>query len=116
MFPRYSKLPQEGFFCNNANAAVSRKAWQRFRFNEDLTGLEDMYLAKQLTEQGDKIGYAADASVYHIHDESWRQVRIRYEREAYALHQIMPEVNFTLADFFSLPHLWSDAGHGGRSA
>ena len=26
-FPEYSKIPQEGFFCNNANAAVTRSAW-----------------------------------------------------------------------------------------
>lgn len=98
-FPRYSKMPQEGFFCNNANAAVIREAWERFRFDEDLTGLEDMYLAKRLVESGEKVGYTASSAVYHIHDETWRQVRIRYEREAYALHQIMPEVHFSLADF-----------------
>ncbi len=98
-FPAYSKLPQEGFFCNNANAAVTRKAWRRYRFNEELTGLEDMYLAKQLINKGNVIGYVSTAAVYHIHDESWHQISIRYEREAYALHQIMPEVNISLFDF-----------------
>ncbi len=99
-FPAYPKLPQEGFFCNNANAAITRESWLKFKYNEELTGLEDMYLAKQLVEAGDKIGYVSSASVYHIHDETWRQVRIRYEREAFALQKIMPEVHFTLADFF----------------
>ncbi|WP_428243093.1 glycosyltransferase family 2 protein [Gynuella sp.] len=99
-FPPYSKIPQEGFFCNNANAAISQTTWSKFKFNEDLTGLEDMYLAKQIIESGGKVGYVSNASVYHIHDETWRQVRIRYEREAYALQQIMPEVHFSLPDFF----------------
>lgn len=99
-FPRYSKLPQEGFFCNNANAAITRESWWKFKYNEELTGLEDMHLAKLLVETGEKIGYISTSSVYHIHDESWRQVRIRYEREAYALQRIMPEVHFTIADFF----------------
>lgn len=98
-FPNYSKVPQQGFFCNNANAALSREAFDLFRFNEGLTGLEDMYLAKLLLEAGHSIGYIASAPVFHIHDEDWRQVRIRYEREAYALQQIMPEVHFLLADF-----------------
>lgn len=39
-FPEYSKIPQEGYFCNNANAGVTRKAWELFKFNEELTGLE----------------------------------------------------------------------------
>ncbi|MGY0313548.1 glycosyltransferase [Alteromonas macleodii] len=98
-FPDYSKLPQEGFFCNNANAAISREAWELFQFNEELTGLEDMYLAKLLVEAGRKVGYVATAPVYHIHDETWKQVRIRYEREAYALQRIMPEVHFSFSDF-----------------
>lgn len=98
-FPDYSKIPQEGYFCNNANAAITRKAWQRYKFDESLTGLEDMFLAKQLVNEGGKIAYVATAPVYHIHDESWKQVRTRYEREAYALQKIMPEVHFTKSDF-----------------
>jgi glycosyltransferase involved in cell wall biosynthesis len=98
-FPDYSKIPQEGFFCNNANAAVTRSAWELFKFNEDLTGLEDMYLAKLLVESGRKVAYVATAPVYHIHDETWKQVKIRYEREAYALQRIMPEVYFSFSDF-----------------
>jgi rhamnosyltransferase len=98
-FPDYSKIPQQGYFCNNANAAIRRDAWESFRFDEQLTGLEDMYLAKRLTEAGMKVAYVADASVSHIHDESSRQIRTRYEREAYALHQIMPQLHFTLRDF-----------------
>ena len=98
-FPEYSKVPQEGFFCNNANAAVTREAWKKFGFNEELTGLEDMFLAKQLVESGEKVGYVSTAPVYHIHDESWSKLRTRYEREAYALQRIMPEVHFSFADF-----------------
>jgi glycosyltransferase involved in cell wall biosynthesis len=115
-FPLYSKRPQDGFFCNNANAAITKTAWQQFRFNEELTGLEDMFLAKQLGEAGHRIGYIAPASVYHIHDESWHQVRIRYEREAYALQCIMPELHFTLGDFihFSLSSILSDIGSARR--
>ncbi len=99
-FPHYAKLPQDGFFCNNANAALMRRAWERYGFHEELTGLEDMYLAKQLIEAGEHIGYTPSASVYHIHDETWQQVRMRYEREAFALQRILPEVHFTLVDFF----------------
>lgn len=99
-FPRYSKIPQQGYFCNNANAAISRELWQRYRYDEELTGLEDMYLAKQLVADGGRVAYVSSASVYHIHDESWSQLKTRYEREAIALQKIMPEVHFQLSDFF----------------
>ena len=98
-FPAYPKIPQEGYFCNNANAAVSRESWEQYKFDEDLTGLEDMHLAKRLCSDGHKVGYASAAAVFHIHDETWQQTSIRYEREAIALYAIMPEVAFTAFDF-----------------
>lgn len=39
---------QAPFFCNNANSAFRRTAWAAFRFDETLTGLEDMHLARRL--------------------------------------------------------------------
>ncbi|TOG48141.1 glycosyltransferase [Vibrio parahaemolyticus] len=98
-FPEYNKIPQEGYFCNNANAAVTRETWLKYRFCEKLTGLEDMHLAKQLVEEKGKVAYVAEAPVFHIHDETWKQVKTRYEREAYALKEIMPDVHFSLSDF-----------------
>lgn len=98
-YPTESKIPQEGFFCNNANAAIKRADVPKNPYNEELTGLEDMYLVKQLVEKGRKVAYVAEAPVYHIHDETWAQVKRRYEREAIALQEIMPNVHFTLTDF-----------------
>ncbi|WP_101758440.1 glycosyltransferase family 2 protein [Oceanicoccus sp. KOV_DT_Chl] len=98
-FPAYSMVPQSGFFCNNANAALLRSSWQEFQFDEDLTGLEDMHLAKKLVESGGLVAYISSAPVFHIHDESWAQVRRRYEREAIALQKINPEIHMTFTDF-----------------
>ena len=92
-FPAESKLPQEGFYCNNANSALLRSEWELVRFDEEITGLEDMFLAKELVQRGWRLAYVADAKVYHLHDESWRQVKRRFEREAIALQRIMPEVH-----------------------
>jgi glycosyltransferase involved in cell wall biosynthesis len=91
-FPAQSCLPQQGFYCNNANSALLATTWNRHRFNEDLTGLEDMELAKRLVEAEGRVGYTADASAYHLHHENWKQVQRRFEREALALQQICPEV------------------------
>ena len=100
-YPDKSRIPQEGFYCNNANAMIRREAWSHFRFNENLTGLEDMYLAKQLVVAGHKIAYSAAATVYHIHNESWQQTKTRYQRESIALREIMPEVYLSLFDLVS---------------
>lgn len=92
-FPDRDALPQEGYFCNNANAAILRTTWEDHPFDEQCTGLEDMVLAKALTEEGLKIGYVADAPVYHIHDETMAQTYKRYYREALTLRDIMPGVH-----------------------
>ncbi len=98
-FPSASQIPQQGFFCNNANAAVLKNVWAKYQFDEELTGLEDMHLAQKVVEDGMKLGYIADASVFHLHDENWRKVKNRFEREAIALQRIMPEVQITFSDF-----------------
>lgn len=97
-FPSQSRIPQDGFYCNNANAAIVRSAWSEHRFDEELTGLEDMHLAKRLVAEGHTIAYTAEACVYHLHDETWPQVRRRFEREALALQQIMPQVHIRQRD------------------
>lgn len=84
---------QAPFFCNNANSAFRRSAWAAHRFDETLTGLEDMHLARILWEKGGRVSYSPSAGVYHYHHEKWRQIMRRYEREAIALRRIMPEIH-----------------------
>jgi glycosyltransferase involved in cell wall biosynthesis len=98
-FPKDSQIPQKSFFCNNANSAILKSVWKKYKFDESLTGLEDMYLGKQVVAAGGLIGYVAEAPVYHYHDESWSVVKRRYEREAIALQEIMPEVHINFGDF-----------------
>jgi len=98
-FPNVSSIPQEGFFCNNANSAIRKSAWEKHQFDEVLTGLEDMHLAKGLVAAGESIGYVADAAVYHLHNETWGKIKNRFEREAIALQNIMPEVHLRFLDF-----------------
>jgi rhamnosyltransferase len=85
-------------YCNNANAAVRKSIWRRFRYDESLSGLEDLALGKQVDRAGFRCDYVPSAAVHHIHDETWGQVRRRYEREAIALRHIFPELHFNLFD------------------
>jgi rhamnosyltransferase len=97
-FPSQSAVPQAGFFCNNANAAILRSAWSAHLFDEGITGLEDMELAKRLIGSGHRVGYVAEAPVFHYHKEKWGQIRHRFEREAIALRTIMPEIHLRPLD------------------
>ncbi len=58
-----------------------------------------MHLGKRLASQGMPIGYIADATVHHLHDESWMNIKNRFEREAIAMQHIMPEVHLSVGDF-----------------
>ena len=69
-----------------------------------------MHLAKKIVEQGNFIGYVSTSIVYHIHDESWGQIKNRYEREAIALQRIMPEVHISALNMISfiIAGIWTD--------
>jgi rhamnosyltransferase len=115
-FPGQTRVPQVGFFCNNANSAIARSAWERYGFDEDVTGLEDMELAQRLYRDGGRIGYIAEACVYHHHAETWAQIRRRFEREAIALQKIMPQIHVGLFDTarYVLTSIWRDWQHARR--
>ncbi|MGD8653874.1 MAG: alcohol dehydrogenase catalytic domain-containing protein [Desulfobacterales bacterium] len=81
-------LKPPNFFANNANSAIRKDLWQQHPFDESLPGLEDIEWAKYWMEQGYRVVYEPEAAIYHIHEESWRQVRRRYYREALAARWI----------------------------
>ena len=103
-YPEYSKIPQNDYFCNNANSAIDRAVWSKYKFDEQLTGLEDMELAKRYYKDQGKIAYISDACVYHIHNESFRQTQRRYERESIALRKIIPEIQIGFFDM--VRYIW----------
>jgi rhamnosyltransferase len=115
-FPDVSNRNQVTAFCNNANAAIRKSLWEKNKYDETLTGLEDLAWAKWAKEQGYKISYVADAEIVHIHNEMPRGVYNRYRREAMALRKIYPEANFNLYDFFRLTitNIFSDLWHSAR--
>ena len=76
------------FFANNANSAIRKDLWQKHTFDETLLGLEDIEWAKYWMKRGYQVVYEPQAALYHIHEESWRQVRRRYFREAVAARRI----------------------------
>ena len=78
------RLKDPDFFANNANSAVRRELWQQQPFDERLPGLEDIHWAKHWMLKGHEVVYVPEAGIFHIHHETWSQVRHRYFREAVA--------------------------------
>ncbi len=109
-YPETSSIPQAGIFCNNANSALRRDVWEKFQFATHCSGLEDMELAKRIAAAGYRIGYRASARVFHHHDERWNEVLWRFEREAVALQEIMPDVHISRLDFarYFTSAVWHD--------
>jgi rhamnosyltransferase len=105
LFPNKSNFQQKIPFCNNANCAIRKELWEKYPFDEDLTGLEDIYWGKKAIELGNNIAYSADAEIIHAHQENNERIFKRYYREAIALKNIIPSSHFSLWDLLRLtPH------------
>ena len=76
------------FSVNNANSAIKKVLWDQLEFDETLTGLEDIAWARHWMERGYQVIYEPNAAIYHIHEETWRQVRHRFYREAVAYRRM----------------------------
>lgn len=100
-------------FCNNANAAIRRSLWEKYPYDENLTGLEDLDWATRMMKLGYQICYSAEAEVHHIHNETWGRIYQRYRREAMALKVINPSEHFGFVDFCTLlgRNVLSDCHH-----
>jgi 2-desacetyl-2-hydroxyethyl bacteriochlorophyllide A dehydrogenase len=108
--PESEVLKPPNFFANNANSAIRKDLWSIEPFDETLPGLEDIGWTKHWMTKGYQSVYEAKAALYHIHEETWRQVFHRYYREAVAAHWIgikgrrhilsepMNEFRFTVED------------------
>jgi 2-desacetyl-2-hydroxyethyl bacteriochlorophyllide A dehydrogenase len=76
------------YAANNANSAIKKEFWAKYPFDEKLTGLEDIDWAHYWMKKGLHTVYNPEASIYHIHEETWQQIRHRYYREAVAWRQM----------------------------
>jgi glycosyltransferase involved in cell wall biosynthesis len=57
---------QDHFF-HNANSMIAKAVWERIKFDEELSGVEDRDWAKKVLAEGHQIVYTPLASVYHYH-------------------------------------------------
>ena len=84
---------------SNANAAIRKSLWEQNPFDETLSGSEDIDWAKKQIEQGYQIVYAPNASAYHSHNETMKQIYTRSFRETLAMKKICPSLSRTKGQF-----------------
>ena len=82
-------------FANNANSAVRRSVWEKYKFDENLPGLEDIEFCHRFYKDGLISEYIPEAVVVHIHNEPWKKTHNRYRREAMALVSFEPQAKIS---------------------
>ena len=90
LFASTSKILIDEPFAHNGNSAIRKDLWQEQPFDERLPGLEDIEWARKIQRKGYRVTYAANAGIYHTHEESLRQVYRRMFREGLAYRRIFP--------------------------
>ena len=52
---------------NNASSLISKKIWQKIKFDEKISNLEDRLWASKVIKNKNFIYYVADSIVHHYH-------------------------------------------------
>lgn len=88
----------ESPFTNNGNCAYDIEIFKKFKFNEKLTGCEDIEFALKVLKANGDIVYGSGVEVFHYHKENLKQIYNRFYREAKALRIILP-YKYNILDF-----------------
>ena len=67
VFGKDKRIQEHDTYFHNANSAFSRKIWERFPFDAEVTNIEDRIWGEQVISSGLKIAYEPSAEVYHHH-------------------------------------------------
>ena len=97
----------QNVLMSNASSAFKKEIWEKFKFDEILTGSEDHHWAKKCLKKNYRVEYANSSVVYHSHNENFKQVKDRFYREGLGNIKIglfksrLTQAIFSLAQFFS---------------
>lgn len=61
------RVQRSDYFFHNANSMIRRADWERVRFDEHLSGVEDRDWARKVLARDQRIVYEPLAAVYHYH-------------------------------------------------
>ncbi len=77
-------FPGKPYIFSNSCCMIRRSIWERERFNESLIASEDHDWIDRIIKLNYRVIYEPLAGVYHSHNESLKQIYVRYHREAYS--------------------------------
>lgn len=100
----YEKYP----FFHNAFSLIDKSIWFKFKFDENVNGIEDRLWAQTLCNNGHKIVYEPSSAVYHEHGLNQGSDTERATRVCKSLHSLHENDIFTFP-----PHLIPDSGSSG---
>ena len=88
-FPSHPKVhTAPDFFSHNANSCLRKSFWDIHKFDETLTGQEDIEWARHWMLTGYTIFYEPNAPILHSHYETNKQIKHRFKRESYAMKKL----------------------------
>jgi len=61
------KIQVKDSFFHNANSIIKKSIWDKFPFDSETTNIEDRLWGREMIQNGYKLAYTPDASVYHHH-------------------------------------------------
>jgi len=73
--------PSLGMFrMSNANAAIRREIWERFKYDETVIMSEDVGMCFNILMNGMKVAYVPKAAVWHVHDrDTWYECQKAFD-------------------------------------
>ena len=82
------QVQNRDYFFHNANSMIRRNIWEKYPFNESISGVEDRDWAKRVLGDGHCVMYEPAASVYHFHGINHNQDEHRAARVARVIELI----------------------------
>jgi len=67
LFGLDKKIQMKDPFFHNANSAFRREVWEKYKFDEKTSNIEDRIWGNEVIKRGYKIIYEPKASVFHFH-------------------------------------------------
>ena len=80
-FPEFG-ISKTNLFSNNGSSSFRYTDWEKIKFNEEVTGCEDILFALELENIHKHTLYEPNSVVTHYHDENFKVVYNRYKRES----------------------------------
>jgi glycosyltransferase involved in cell wall biosynthesis len=89
--PKQEIYPGKPYLFSNSCSMIRKSAWEKAHFDESLIASEDQDWMEKIMKLNYKVMYDPAAKVYHSHNETLKQIYVRYYRESYSNNLLQME-------------------------